>query len=410
MKNFLYFIIIAVLLFGSYFWYVDNRQNIKIEEDIYSHYNKYVKTNKDAKLYEFSNNNYFEIGLITENNELELEEILEYNDDNIYFKILNLDYYIKYTDVEKIEKLSKNNSHYKNYVLFNENIITNDETNFYNADGLVYKIKKNFDLPIIIKDDDKYYVEYNNRLLYVKKEEIKYIEKRENTTLKTKESIRPFAYHFVYKENDECTNDYICHPYSQFDEHIKYLSDNDYFSLNCNDLMLFLEGKIRIPEKSVMITLDDGHLAKNAIEILDKYQIRATYFVITSWYDPTTLESEYVELQSHTHNMHNNYKCNGGNQGGQLLCEKEDLILNDINVSIEKLNNAFAIAYPFYDYNQRLIDILKNTNIKMGFIGVENMAGINTNGIAYPGINLYEIPRLTLSAYTTLDEFISYLK
>ena len=128
-----------------------------------------TETNKETIIY---NQNKEEIGIIGKGIELIIdnEKITE---NTKYFKttIFGDDYYIKYQDVDKIDALSEINDRYKNYILFNENIITNDKTSFYDDnDNLVYTFNKFYDLPIIIKDDDKYGIEFNSRLLYVKKE------------------------------------------------------------------------------------------------------------------------------------------------------------------------------------------------------------------------------------------------
>ena len=113
-------------------------------------------------------------------------------------------------------------------------------------------------------------MEIFNQLLYVKKEDVEKVVENSNTVEKTRDNIRTLAYHFVYKDGEECTNSLICHPEEQFISHMKYLNENDYFTLTMNDLNLFLDGKIQIPEKSVVITLDDVYLAPNAIKVLEE--------------------------------------------------------------------------------------------------------------------------------------------
>ena len=80
----------------------------------------------------------------------------------------------------------------------------------------------------------------------------------------------------------------------------------------------------------LVVTLDDGDCAHNAVEIANKYKVYVTYFMITAWFKIPEIETQYVDYQSHTHNMHNNWKCPGGNQGGQILCEDKNKILEDL--------------------------------------------------------------------------------
>ena len=60
-------------------------------------------------------------------------------------------------------------------------------------------------------------------------------------------------------------------------------------------------------------------ISNKEIEILEKYQVQATMFLITSQYPTKYFQSEYLELHSHTHNMHNVGVCPGG-QGGGIKC------------------------------------------------------------------------------------------
>ena len=260
----------------------------KLKNSIEDHYNKYVKTTKETKLYINSDNSYIEYGMIGSNVEIELNNVdITYKTE--YFPINGMDCYVYYKDVEKIEELSKKSNSYKKYVPFNENVITNEHTSLYDDNGLVYKINKGVNLPIIIKDSDKYYVEFNNKLLYINKEDSSTV-KNKNTTAQIRNNIRTLTYHFIYKKGDYCVDPSVCTLYETFDSQMKYLSDNDYFTMTMEDLELFLDGKIQIPKKSIVITLDDGAFVKNAVEIVEKNKVNATMFIITSIYDVSNIK------------------------------------------------------------------------------------------------------------------------
>lgn len=402
-----------ILLIGLYILtnsfnkeYTNENEKIKQEniiKEINSSYNKYVKTNKEAKLYTLDNNKYEEIGTISADVELELNEK---KDDNEYFSIKGMDYYINYKNVQKINKISEsNNTNYKKYIPFNENIITNSPTKFYKDGKVKYTINKSIEAKIIIKDIDKYYIEYNNELLYVTKDNVKEIKKSKNSNEKPRTNIRTLTYHTIYNTKTErCTNTVICHPIEQFREHMKYLSENNYLTLTMNELELYLDGKIQVPKKSIVITLDDGKYATNAIKIVEKYKVYATYFIITGRYDVPP-KSEYMKYESHTDNLHNNYKCSGGNQGGELLCASEDKILKDLKTSQEKLGGSFAIAYPFFDFNERAIKLLRQAGFRLAFIGQ-----YDTNGYSTPKTDRMKLRRKTIFSSDPLSTFVSYLK
>ncbi|MBR4262430.1 MAG: polysaccharide deacetylase family protein [Bacilli bacterium] len=362
-------------------------------------YNNYVKTKEEIPIYD---ENIKVIGTINKNVDLELDNVF-LNNNKMFFRIKNLNYYIEPSNIEKISEFNKN-KRFKKYIVFNKNVTTKDKTTFYNENGYAYKINKSINLPLIIKDDDKYYVEFNNELLYVKKDDSSLVDSN-NTKEKTRTNIRTLTYHAIYKDGEECKNKSICHPYKQFNEHMKYLKDNNYLTLTMEELEMFLDKKINIPNKSIVITLDDGNLAQNAIEILDKYELNATYFIITGRYDSYKLKTKYVDYESHTDNLHNNYKCPGGNQGGQLLCEKEDVILNDLKTSQEKLGGSKYISYPFFDYNDRAINLLKKSGFHLAFVGQANSDGYSTYNT-----DRFKIRRKTIFATDSLEKFKSYLK
>ena len=120
---------------------------------------------------------------------------------------------------------------------------------------------------------------------------------RKNTKEQTRNNIRTFTYHAVYKEGEKCKNAIICHPYSQFDSHMKYLSENNYLTLTMEELEMFLDGKIRVPKKTIVITLDDGRRLNNSVPIVEKYGIYSTFFVITSKYSIEKYKDSKYEVK-----------------------------------------------------------------------------------------------------------------
>jgi len=390
---------------------MEERHRIEEEklEMLNSNYNVFVKTTKETNLYKKNNDYYEVVGKINANVELSLEDI-ELDSSIDYFKIMNLDdeYYISYTDVLPIENLSIINDRYKKYVVFNKNIVTDDFVTIYNDKGYLVTLNKSFDFPVIYRDNDRVYVEYEKQLCYILKEDIVREYDHKNTNLVPKKRVRTLVYHRIYDPSVEVCNQVICHKESDFDSHIKYLHDNNYLSLTMKELELFIDGNLQIPDKSIVITIDDGTMDKRAIPILEKYKINATLFLVTSRFKPqdyVDFTSDYLELHSHTHNMHWAGECAGyGSQGGGILCQPEDHVLNDLKASRDMLNGSTVFCYPFYDYNKRAINLLKEAGFTMAFAGV-----MSTNGYSYVGTDKMLIPRLTLNAYTTYKQFVSYV-
>ena len=161
---------------------------------------------------------------------------------------------------------------------------------------------------------------------------------------------------------------------------------------------MYIDGKIQLP-KSVVITIDDGWHSLEAATLLNKYKLNGTVFLITSGYDKNSIESVFVEVHSHTHNMHNAGDCPSG-QGGGIQCLSEEFIQEDLKKSREKLNNTTYFCYPFYEYNDYSISQLKKAGFTMAF------AGYYANGKlkASPGIDKFQIPRYIIYNTTTVEK------
>lgn len=397
-------IIILIILLNIYFFIAKKEEKIK---DYSGYHSDTVVTKRDSKIYKYNDNSYNEIGIVYKGTKLLLEKIEDIS--NEYFKIRDLggEYYIKYSDIEKEQEYYKNDSRYKNYIIFNKNIITTEETTFYKDDNKIYTIKESFNLPIIISDNDRYYVEYNDMLLYIMKDNIKEIIDSYNTDEENTNGVPILNYHFVYKTEEETCDQVICHPEKQFRTHLSYIKDNNYFTPTMKELEMYIDGKIRLP-KSVVITIDDGRNVNIAIKIIEEYKLNATAFIVTSRFDIENdfIKSEFVELQSHSHALHDVGTCPPGHgQGGGLTCLSDEEILNDLKRSREVLNGVTAFCYPFYEYNSHSIELLKEAGFTMAFAG--EYAGGNTKAIV--GIDKFRIPRWVIVTYTTMEKFESYV-
>ena len=407
-------VIVVLITIISTIYIIDKKNKEKIEEnnkillnEIKSHYNDYVTTTKETKLYKKENGKYIEHGKINKNISLSLTKTnIDLNTE--YFNIKDFDLYIKYEDVEKTKEVQKSDR-YKNYIYFNSNVVTKNITNFYDIDGnFLYSINESFDFKILIKEDDSYGVVHNDELVFIKHKDAEKIYDNNNTDLKNKKRIKTLTYHFLYDSETEKCDQSICQSLNQFESHLKYIRENDYFTLKLNELELYLDGKLQIPEKSIVLTIDDGTIFNTkAIDLLEKYDANATLFVITGWVGVSNLQSDNLDLESHTDKMHNQYECKGyGSQGGGILCLDEEYVLNDLKTSQEKLGGSKYFAYPFFDFNDRAINLLKKAGFKLAFIGQ-----YDTDGYSYPGVtDPYKVRRTTMFSDISMEEFKSYLK
>lgn len=364
-------------------------ENKKIVESIKNNYNKYVVTTKKTYLYDKNNK---KIGKIGKSVKIELKDkkINDVNDK--YFEIKELDgNYIYYKDIKPIESLDEKDNYYKNYLVFNQNIVANKITFYDNNFNLLYQIKGDFNLPIYVKENDYYGVEFNNQLLYVKKDEIEVVDSN-NTDLKNAKDVPIILYHFFHDHNRyENMTTVISMRIDKFEEQMKYLSDNDFLTLKMKDLEDYIDGKIQIRENSVVITIDDANesVFSLAQPVIEKYNINATVFAITSWNENyIDLATDNIEIHSHTHNMHITGKCSGG-QGGLFKCVDYNTGLEDLKKSSSLLNNTTYLAYPFGEYTDLSIKLLKDAGYTVALTTNYGKAKVGDNKLLLPRIYMY---------------------
>ena len=379
----------------------NTRKSLIKDEDILikikSNYGSAVKTTKDTKLYINDNGKYKDVGNINKDNILELETIDNINLNNKYFKLLDSDYYVSYKDVEPTDESI--NKRYLNYIEFPIEVTTKESVVYYDENfNEVFTINIPTTSKVIVNLNDYYGISLLSRLVYVRKEDISNIVEVDSSE-EIAESIPAILYHFIYLDGDTSCNDIICHSEEQIDSHFKFIADNNVFTLNTSEVLSFIKGEINLPKKSILITIDDGARAENFIPFLEKYGLNATLFLVSSWYPVSKFESSYLEIASHTHNMHTTGVCPTG-QGGGINCLPESEILNDLKLSRETLNNTKAFCFPFYEYSDYSINLVKEAGFEMAFIGGSTKIK--------KGIDPYKIPRYPILSSFGVD-YISNL-
>lgn len=362
-------------------------ENINTKKKYYLNYNDTVLTNKNTALYEKKNNTYRKTKMVSQDFPLSLEL-----DDQIsdYYKLKNKDYYIPIADVIKEKKTVRKN--YQNYISFGKVHITKGTRLNYNSSYL--ELPEDLETDVLVKLEKEYGIVYNEKLRFVS-----------NESLTLKEEEKEFAneiavlnYHFFYnKEQGETCNEVICITTQQFEEQLNYLGGNGYYAPTMQEFEWFMDKKVRLPKKSVLLTIDDGAfgVASHAMPMLEKHKMQATLFLITSWFDYKNFQSDYLELHSHSNNMHNTKVCPGG-QGGGIKCLPREFIQKDLKITRDLLNNTTAFAYPFYEYNEYAIENLKEAGFTMAFRG----GGMR----AKAGSNKMLIPRFGIDNKTSVEQ------
>lgn len=202
----------------------------------------------------------------------------------------------------------------------------------------------------------------------------------------------------------------------KFKQQMKFLKKYHYKALTLDEFNGFVTGKKRLPEKSVLITFDDGrkNVFVNAYPILKKYKFKATMFVITSkinsepeQYNPDILQylsktdmkmgADVFEYASHTHNLHRKDDTNKPILKTNTYYNYEQ-IRNDIEESLKYVDKKY-FAYPFGSglRNNDLISALKDAGIINAFS--------TEKGLAKVGDDLYRIKRNNVCEATTHNKF-----
>lgn len=204
-------------------------------------------------------------------------------------------------------------------------------------------------------------------------------------------------YHFFYDKAKDSGKDGNWIEISNFEEQMKYLSENDFYFPTWEQVENYIDGKQELPEKSIVITVDDGDPSffELAVPVIQKYKIPVTSFVITYWYgDRAKDKQQYVDYESHSYDMHKA----GKNGKGVMLSWDYDKMKDDVLLSSEVLGGANIFCYPFGQYNDLDMKVLKENGYKLAFT--------TKAGRVKKSSSKYELPRVRISGNTSLSEFV----
>lgn len=183
---------------------------------------------------------------------------------------------------------------------------------------------------------------------------------------------------------------YINTPES-FEENIKTIIENGYTPISIKELYDANNGKIKLPEKPILITFDDGYYSnyEYIYPIINKYRVKASIFIVTnnigkeidnikylSWNNCLEMQnSGLIEIYSHStkHIFYNKVS----------VREIRDDVLESYRIIEENLGkkDLKIFAYPYGAYTNATVRTLKNNGIDMQLydIGINNLNSFNSN-------------------------------
>lgn len=214
------------------------------------------------------------------------------------------------------------------------------------------------------------------------KKDLQTIRKFKGSNLVYNDKIIPtLMYHSI--EDGQAANSAVV-PVGVFKQQMQYLKDNGYTTLSLDELYNFIQNNRPVPEKSVVITFDDGYTDNytNAFPILKAMGFRANIFVIPALTDKPgpylnskqlrEMDENGISIESHTVNHE---------KLGELTAEKQLQTLTQSKQMLEKILNKKIqyIAYPFGSYNSYTVDQAKKAGYTMAFTTNDGWAGKNTD-------------------------------
>lgn len=234
------------------------------------------------------------------------------------------------------------------------------------------------------------------------------------------EKIPVLLYHHILKEEDIETygwkNNQSVISVESFQEQMKYLYDKGYYTATLDELQDFLDETKVLPEKTVVITFDDGYLsnAVYAYPIMKEYGFKGTIFMRggisihpQKAFNPESLQvistselykyKDVFEYECHTYSLHSTDEKNVP----LMLSLTKDEIMNDLKKNKELFNTKY-IAYPFGKYNNDTIEYVKELGYKMGFTVKA--------GYVSKDLDRLQLPRFIIGPDTSLNKFKGILK
>ncbi len=206
-----------------------------------------------------------------------------------------------------------------------------------------------------------------------------------------KKEVPILMYHSILKTPSSKSNYIISE--AAFEEDLKFLKDEGYTTVFIDDLIDYVYNGKELPEKSVVLTFDDGYLNNfsYAFPLLKKYNSKAVLSIIgyyTDLYSDTPdenpiyshvtwdnlkemLDSGLIEVQNHSYNLHTTDKGRNGSKKkrGESDSEYQKMLTSDLgklqNEIKEHLNyTPTTFTYPFGSVSNASFDIIKEMGFK----------------------------------------------
>ncbi|SFU65055.1 Polysaccharide deacetylase [Clostridium sp. DSM 8431] len=208
-------------------------------------------------------------------------------------------------------------------------------------------------------------------------------------------------YHSVLPDSEVTTPNEVTISPEKLKQELEIVKNLGYTTITLSELNDYLNNKIEIPEKSIVITFDDGYTDNyiHAFPILKELGMKATVFMISSqinsgyYMSAEQLKemSDYgIDIESHT------------DTHAYLDTLSYDEQLKEMTESKRKLEEVLgkdvtSIAYPFGNYNKDTVKASEAAGYTLGFT--------TNKGLDKRTSNKLELDRIYVSSTYSLDTF-----
>lgn len=208
-------------------------------------------------------------------------------------------------------------------------------------------------------------------------------------------------YHSVLPDSEVTTPNEVTISPEKLKAELELVKNLGYTTLTISELNDYLNKKIEISEKSIVITFDDGYTDNyiHAFPILKELDMKATIFMISSQIDSgyymsadqlKEMQDYGIDIESHTAN----------HVYLDTLSYNEQLKeLTDSKKRLEEVlgKEVTSIAYPYGNYNEDTIKAAEAAGYTLGFT--------TNKGLDKQTSNKLKLDRIYVSSTYSLDTF-----
>jgi poly-beta-1,6-N-acetyl-D-glucosamine N-deacetylase len=172
---------------------------------------------------------------------------------------------------------------------------------------------------------------------------------------------------------------------AQFKEHMDYLKNNGFSVLPLNEVITALQNKQQVPDKTLVITFDDGYISiyEEAFPLLQQMGFPFTVFINTqpindnmqgymSWDQIRRMSDAGVIIANHMVNHPYMIDNEAGETDSERLARlRVELLSAEQQIAQETGQSHKIMAYPYGEYDSAIKQMVKEE----GFVGIAQHSG-----------------------------------